>query len=197
MNLENQQKYVEEVAAIIAEKILSMKNINKDVIDNDSINLLAHKAAEDLLMIGYICHGEFGLFDEFTKEQLNSNVYVGELQAIFKDYCGTQINISRMKLGLVDDLSDLQIQLVNNTGEFIIAVIESKSDKTIQIKNSSKELRFQDGRLRLLDLEHNVMHEFIDVNDISLEKAMQLFNADINSFTSNSLLEDGNGHSII
>lgn len=185
MSLENQQKYVETVAAVIAKKILSMNNINKTDIDVNNINLLVHKAANDLLLIGYICYGEDGLFDEFTAGQLDSNCRVGELQIYFDEYCGTKINIDRFG---VDDLSDLDIKLVNKTGDFLIVVIESKLGKTIQIKSSSKELRFQEGTLRILD--HNGMHEFIDVKDIKLEKAVELFKTDINSLYSNNLLED-------
>ncbi len=67
MNLEEQQKYVEAVAEVIKNKILSMKNINKSVIDVNNINSLAYKSACDLLTINLICYEEFGLFDESLK----------------------------------------------------------------------------------------------------------------------------------
>lgn len=188
MDMKNQQKYVEEVAEIITTKILSMKNINKSIIDVNKIKLLAYKAASDLLQIGFICNREYGLFDEFTGEQLSNNCKVGELQIFFDEFIGTKINITRFK----DDLSDLDIRLVNNTDDYLIVVIESNLDKVIQIKNPEKELRFQDGKLKVLD--HTGMYEFIDIKDIDLEEAVKIFNYDINTHRSDNLLEDKKGN---
>lgn len=184
MNFEEQQKYIEAVTAVIAKKILSMKNIDKSAINIDNIYSLSYKSAVDLLKISYNCYGENGLFDEFTAEQLNSNCRVGEFQIFFDDFLGIKIDISRYGLS---DLSDLNIRATNDTGDYKIVVVESKNDKTIQIKSPSKELIFQEGALKVLD--QMGMHEFIDVKDIDIDGAIKLFYTDINTLSHYKLSE--------
>ena len=184
MNLEEQKRYIKEVAIVIMKKILLMMNVNKTIVDINNVRMLAKQAAIDLLNIGIICNGEYGLFDEFTSQQLDSNCRVGELQIYFSDFAGTKINVSRFG---AEDLSDLSIRLINNSNDYSIVIVVSKSDRTIQIKNSTKELRFQGGSLKISD--KSGMYEFVDVRNMNLKTAINLFNTDINTLSSTNLLE--------
>ena len=176
MNLEEQNQYIEQVAIVIIKKILSMKNINPEKIDKNHIISVATQAAKDLLTINYENYGDIALFDEFSPIQLESNCKVGELQVFFNEYIGTKMNISRYN---AEDLSDLNISLINENEGIKTVVVEEKQGKTIQIKNNQgKELRFQDGKLRILDQDG--MHDFLDVHNISIEQAMNLFQGNIN-----------------
>lgn len=158
-------------------------NVNKTIVDINNVRMLAKQAAIDLLNIGIICNGEYGLFDEFTSQQLDSNCRIGELQIYFSDFAGTKINVSRFGS---EDLSNLSIKLINNSGGYSFVIVISKSDRIIQIKNSTKELRFQGGSLKISD--KSGMYEFVDVRNINLKTAINLFNADINTLSSTNLL---------
>ena len=81
----------------------------------------------------------------------------------------------------------LLILLINNSNDYSIVIVVSKSDRTIQIKNSTKELRFQGGSLKISD--KSGMYEFVDVRNMNLKTAINLFNADINTLSSTNLLE--------
>lgn len=82
-----------------------MININKEKIDKNIIASITLKSAIDLSKISYINWEKFGLSDEFTKEELENNCDVGELQITFSDFIGTKININRYG---AEDLSDIE-----------------------------------------------------------------------------------------
>lgn len=182
---EEQMKYIDEISKMIVKKILSMKNINLKLVDEKLINTLALKASIDLLEIHYNNLGDFGLFDEFTIEQLDNNCQVGELQIYFDEYLNTKIDISRYGL---EDLSDLSIRLVSEYEGIKVVVVESKEEKIIQIKNTlGKELRYQNGNVKIFDGKS--MHEFVDIKDIEIGAAIRMFKQDINVLTSRIALE--------
>ena len=182
---EEQMKYIDEISKMIVKKILSMKNINLKLVDEKLINTLALKASIDLLEINYNNLGDFGLFDEFTIEQLDNNCQVGELQIYFDEYLNTKIDISRYGL---EDLSDLSIRLVSEYEGIKVVVVESKEEKIIQIKNTlGKELRYQNGNVKIFDGKS--MHEFVDIKDIAIGAAIRMFKQDINVLTSRIALE--------
>ena len=182
---EEQMKYIDEISKMIVKKILSMKNINLKLVDEKLINTLALKASIDLLEINYNNLGDFGLFDEFTIEQLDNNCQVGELQIYFDEYLNTKIDISRYGL---EDLSDLSIRLVSEYEGIKVVVVESKEEKIIQIKNTlGKELRYQNGNVKIYDGKS--MHEFVDIKDIAIGAAIRMFKQDINVLTSRIALE--------
>lgn len=182
---EEQMKYIDEISKMIVKKILSMKNINLKLVDEKLINTLALKASIDLLEINYNNLGDFGLFDEFTIEQLDNNCQVGELQIYFDEYLNTKIDISRYGL---EDLSDLSIRLVSEYEGIKVVVVESKEEKIIQIKNTlGKELRYQNGNVKIFDGKS--MHEFVDIKDIEIGAAIRMFKQDINVLTSRIALE--------
>jgi hypothetical protein len=169
MNNLEQEEYIKQVCNVIYNKIIKMKGIDLEKIDNKQIISLVTKVVIDLLVINYSNFKEEGLFDQFSANQLDNNCSVGELQIKFSEFIGTSINISRYGR---KDLSDIEIQLINDSKDKI-TVIESFNSKTIQIKNNFKELRFQDNILKFYNKTD--LFEFMDINDISLKEAITLF----------------------
>ena len=159
-----------KVVRVIFEKIMSLKNVDINKVDKDAILLLAQKAAMDLLIINYTNYEDFGMFDEFTADQLGANCRVGELQAHFDEYLGTKIIVSRYGN---ESLNDIEIQLVNRDND-VLAVIETLHDKTYSLREGRREMRFQDGTLKF-QAENGNFYNLVDITDIDLSSFIDMF----------------------
>ena len=173
MEFKNQRKYIKEVSEVFVSKILSLDNIYPDKIDKKNIVTLAIRAAKDLLDISYFYFGEDGLFDDYTASQLDINSSTGELQIFFEEYIGTKITVSRFGK---EDLTDLEIKLVNDSDDYLIVLTETKKGKFIKIKDREKLLIFENNVLRIYS--DNDMKEFTDIKDLDFKKATELMKTD-------------------
>ena len=159
-----------KVVRVIFEKIMSLKNVDINKVDKNAILLLAQKAAMDLLIINYTNYEDFGMFDEFTADQLGANCRVGELQVHFDEYLGTKITVSRYG---DESLNDIEIQLVNRDND-VLAVIETLHDKTYSLREGRREMRFQDGTLKF-QADNGNFYNLVDITDIDLSSFIDTF----------------------
>lgn len=168
--MEINQAVFYKVVRVIFEKIMSMQNIDLNKINKEAILLLVQRAALDLLIINYSNYEDFGVFDEFTADQLGANCRVGELQVHFDEFLGTTITVSRYG---DESLDDIEVQLVNRDRD-VLAVIETLHDKTYSLREGRREMRFQDGILKYQS-ENGDFHELIDIKDINLPSFIEAF----------------------
>ena len=182
MNLEGQKKYVLGVADFLLNHILSMKNVNRDMINIEALSKLCFDAACDMLYINYHYYGNDALFDEYSLEQIKDNSRVGEYQAYVDEFILTKISITRFGKS---DLSDLQIQLIGETDD-IVVVIHKFDEKIIVVKDGyGHELRYQKGEKSFYDGEK--LHTILDEKDFSLKSAFDTYDLfKSNGFSINS-----------
>lgn len=172
--METQKKYVKEMAEMFIEKILEMKNINKEALDMETIIEVTTKAAKHLLELNYIDLGEEGIIDDSTIDNLKNNCLVTEYQVMFSEDIEpfTIINISRYNK---EDLSNFDIQLIRHDFDGnTVGVIETKDATIFSISDESgKKIQTDDKGLGLEYTNGDSKGKLEE--KISLEEAYKLF----------------------